>query len=201
MSRLSYWLERFWWLRGVVAAFSLLGIITQAVPWSRFEVLRAAHAILVGWNLLAAKIGTFLGLHIVFPDMGAAAINALIVCTTVFLPWGAASFYRGQSRIFYFRWSLATFGMLPIFFLNLLWNFAGYHHPLLLMMLLAAATYLPVKDLILKFPAYGRGIVWAFSFLLCWEVLYFLNLPVVQDYLNEFSCSILNDDFDDCANF
>ncbi len=55
------WFRRFWWLRGVTAALALTALAPTFIDLSRYEFLRAFHAVIVGWNLVTEKLGEIIG--------------------------------------------------------------------------------------------------------------------------------------------
>lgn len=142
------WLARFWWLRGAGAAFAFVGLVTQAFPWERFEFLRFVYALMLSWNSVAEKIAAFLRIDILFPDLGAATVNVLIVVFTVFLPFQVATFYRRQSKSFYIRWVALFVLVVPGWTINTFSIFrAQYQAPALAFLLVVCLWHSNAGDL------------------------------------------------------
>jgi hypothetical protein len=83
---LSRWLERFWFLRGVAAALAVVQLVPVFVDLSAYEFLRAFHALIVGWNLFAAWVGSLIGTLPFIPDLEPVVVNALLFAGSIGVP-------------------------------------------------------------------------------------------------------------------
>ncbi|MEL6171772.1 MAG: hypothetical protein AAFR02_07130, partial [Pseudomonadota bacterium] len=72
------WVSKYWWLRGIVLAFTLSAIVPTFVNLSKYEFLRAFHAVIISWNDALDYIGSVVGALVLFPDLDASAINAFL---------------------------------------------------------------------------------------------------------------------------
>lgn len=83
---LKEWDKRYWWLRGVTAAFAVLGLVPQFIDVKRFAILRAFHALLFGWNEFASYIGRIIGHISYLPQIEAEFVNIFLLSIACLLP-------------------------------------------------------------------------------------------------------------------
>ncbi|MEX3008349.1 hypothetical protein [Hoeflea sp. TYP-13] len=96
-SEVSKWLKGFWWTRGVFAAISLVALLPKIVNLSRYEILRAIHAAILAWDVLASKIGEAVGELFLIPPIPSTIVNFVIFMTTIGLPVVFGSYkFAGQ---------------------------------------------------------------------------------------------------------
>lgn len=91
------WLGTFWFLRGVLAAITIANLVPSFLPISRWELLRAFHALFVGWNEVAAYLGTLIGTLPLIPRVPAGILNALLFASSVGIPAGMGGFLSMRS--------------------------------------------------------------------------------------------------------
>ena len=89
--RWKVWAERIWWIRGAAAGMAMLGAIPEFMDLSEFEFVRAFHAIIVGWNKLAALFGDWLGRLFGFSPISHRVINASLFGLSFGLPAASAA--------------------------------------------------------------------------------------------------------------
>ena len=80
------WIQRFWWLRGVAGAMTVAALVPSFVDLSRYEFLRAFHAIIVGWDLVAAELGRLIGRVPFFPNIDSDAVNTIVFVLAFVFP-------------------------------------------------------------------------------------------------------------------
>lgn len=71
--------NKFWFLRGFIAATSLSALIPEITDLSRFEFLRIFHALVVGWNIWMGAIGDLIGRLPLIQPLPPSTINSLII--------------------------------------------------------------------------------------------------------------------------
>ena len=89
--RWKAWAERIWWIRGAAAGMAMLGAIPEFMDLSEFEFVRAFHAIVVGWNKLAALFGDWLGTLFGVSPLSHRVINASLFGLSFGLPAASAA--------------------------------------------------------------------------------------------------------------
>ena len=80
------WIQRFWWLRGVVTAVTLAALVPNFVNLSRYEFLRAFHAVIVSWNVLTTKIGQLIGKIPYLPEISGEMVSTLAFTLSICVP-------------------------------------------------------------------------------------------------------------------
>jgi hypothetical protein len=185
----SGWVERFWFVRGVAAAVLLVGLVPEFTSLTRFEFLKGAYALVVGWRHVAAWVGSLIGLLPVIPELDPETVGALLFTASVGAP---SCYYMWQSR-----WPQRALGMshqslLPP--LLLAWHFLIYRdlakadpaewdwntgETFLLFLFLASFAVT-----VWKLPGYGRGVVVVLSFIVTLQLLYWLNTPWFADTIS-----------------
>ena len=80
------WGKRFWWLRGALAAMAVAAAVPNVTDLSRFELLRAFHALVVSWNDVMAAIGGWIGKLPFVPRISAEIINSVVFGFTISAP-------------------------------------------------------------------------------------------------------------------
>mgnify|MGYP001286133711 CR=1 FL=1 len=216
----SIW-RRFWFLRGVVAAITIAALVPELTDLSRYEWLRAFHAFVVGWNLVASHIGKLLDWIPLLPELSAAEVNALLLLAAFGIPSSIAMYrriteYRGE-RGHPFRAFLISVAYLfaPSFVYLFL---AIPEHPIVTFMQREAiylVGFLPESWVsreitmlspllvfgvisvagfvvaLFRLPGLARGFVYVISFLLILELLYWANTPFLTEIVSGFADSVL----------
>lgn len=198
--KLEAWTKRFWWLRGVLSAFAMLAIANEGLSWERFSFLRAAHATLTYWNVVAETIGSRLSDWLHLPKLEAPEVNSIILCSATIIPFYAASFYKKQSRLFYVRWVVMMIVMTPIYFMYFSWVLDTNSHFLISFAIITTALFLQFRVVLLKFPEYAKGMISVVLCLATLELMYLLHLPIVRDAVDAFSCRTLDISAEECLN-
>lgn len=78
--------RRFWWLRGVAGAVTLTALVPNIVDLSRYEFLRAFHALIVGWNVVAARLGYIIGKIPFVPELSGEVISTFFFSLSIVFP-------------------------------------------------------------------------------------------------------------------
>jgi hypothetical protein len=84
------WFERLWFLRGIAAAIALSLFASTFTDLSRFEFLRAVHALLLAWSDAAAWLGRLIGMAPWLPDLSGDVVAALVLAASLGAPIGYA---------------------------------------------------------------------------------------------------------------
>jgi len=188
------WVEAFWFLRGIAAAMTLAVLIPKFTDLSRFEFLRAFHALVVRWNDFAAWIGGLIGMIPFLPELDAEVVNCIIFCVSVGLPSGIAFAIRiSQRREAYSPWQLyASLSVLIyplaaalIYYLvvDFSWfRFSGFLDAVLLGGIISFAIMFGLALVTLN--GYAKGLFLVVTFILTMQVLYWLNTPWLSDQIN-----------------
>jgi len=187
----KYWVSRFWWLRGVAAAFALTSLVPLLFDFSRYELLRALHAIIVGWNIALTKIGQFIGKFPFIPELSSDVMNTIIFISSVTLPL-FFSFLRTYISLLY--------SLFLAFFVTY-----TYHHTItaeesdILVWIFFIEISLTVILATFVLPSFGKGIIYVLTFIVTLEILYILSSPWLAEPINAFACEVLSIPAEDCA--
>lgn len=82
--------QRFWWLRGLVAALTLTTLVPTFMDLDRFEFLRAVHAAILGWNAVMSWAGKMIGKLPFIPELSIAAMHTIAIMVSAVVPASAA---------------------------------------------------------------------------------------------------------------
>lgn len=75
-----------WFIRGVLGGISLVTIIGGFLPLERIEILRAFHAIIIGWSEITQYFGEFIGKIPIIPTLSSSFVNLLIFVGLLIVP-------------------------------------------------------------------------------------------------------------------
>ncbi len=78
--------NRFWFLRGATFALMLMTLVPEFVNLSRFDFLRAFHALILSWNGVAELIGLCFGWLPFVPDIPYWLINTFTIMLIIVFP-------------------------------------------------------------------------------------------------------------------
>ena len=87
------WVRRLSFLRGVLAAISMLTFLSTLFGWPTWEIARFVHATLIQWKTFASWIGGLFGLIPFLPKLSADVVNYLVLLSTVTVP-GLYGFFK-----------------------------------------------------------------------------------------------------------
>ena len=74
-------------VRGFVGTFALISLVSEFVGLENYEIAKALNAIVIGWDLIAVRIGQFITFLLPFiPELNATAINTLAFLASVSIP-------------------------------------------------------------------------------------------------------------------
>ena len=206
------WVRRFWWLRGVAAAITLAAIAPNYLNLSRYEFLRALHAIIVGWNMVAEILGDFIGKILFLPELSAATVNTAIFTLSVVIPTFIAVtkvHYVSDRLLEYIPISPQSHEansialaivvvLMPFFYYEMATK--GYSTDLYWTIILIIATPLFLILPVIVLPGFGRGVLFFLSFIVTVEVLYILQAPWLAEHINTLACDALSVPPEDCAS-
>lgn len=214
------WVERFWFLRGVAAALVLLQLIPEFIDLSRWELLRAFHAMLIGWNRVASAIGDLLELLPFVVEVEAKWVNFALFAGAVSFPVAMlaaniglraiSSFWNGAQSLQEFApvavWTFVAsiiLFLVPTIPYGIAVGIGGLD-------LLAHFFVVPVSrgeyfsgwHIVLpivfwlvalqQFRGYRRGIVLVATFALTLELLYLVNAPFVSEAIRDWTSHALS---------
>lgn len=92
----TFWvkhLSKFWFIRGFLAALTITSLLPSVIDLSRYELLKAFHAVIVGWDLICEKLGGLIGFIPFVPNIHPDLINGAIFVSLIVLP-GMLAFVR-----------------------------------------------------------------------------------------------------------
>lgn len=182
--------QQFWFLRGVAAAFSVVQFLPRIFDVSRWDVLRAFHALLVCWDDAMRWLGRLVGRIPWLPDIPPEVMNATVFASAIALPaWLVAFEPRPHPLIATMRWvMIASFTALAaVLYLMaasspavlLTDNWSGQ-----LLVVGAIATFVAFWIFaLMRIGGYFRGLVFILMFTATMQVLYYLNAPWVGDWI------------------
>ncbi len=203
--------KQFWFLRGIAAAITLAEVVPRITDLSRFEFLRAFHALLVGWREVAGWIGSALGKLPLIPHISADVVNGAVFTASVGVPAGFALIRLGNSqsavnRLDEFgipRWSLWGFGATVPFFLYGIYMTAtvpGYLETwqgraeeqgeilsLVEVSILSLFVLAAFLCALITLKGYARGLIVFVSFVITLQLLYWINTPWLADFIRSIS--------------
>ena len=195
-----------WYARGVTCAIALTGMIETVTSVGRNQFLRGIHAVAVGWNKIASEIGSFVGKIPFIPEYSSLSINVLILISMGYLPMimlsvpykevfspkkiGSPKEQLASSQ----RKSLHLMGTIVFLYLALSGaphisaeGEASHGSDLISAYLLVGVLVVYLLMALVQFRKYQIGFIHFVLFLVTLQGLYFLNLPVLGDILNQFS--------------
>lgn len=201
----------FWFVRGLLTAFSLVGLVGDFIDLQK-EFLDAFIAIILSWNGFAGWIGGLVGSMFHVPPIPHAFVNAIILILSFSLP---AAIYSHKCMVAKgivrkgifsvdFGWNFAPIILLyPLIFVIT----AGYisDEPvesvrraffLLLYVLSAiviAVTTFGYRSFLKDFPYVGRGIFFVVGFIFCSAILYQFTNDKFREKIRGFNCNMLQD--------
>jgi len=198
------WIRRFWWLRGVTAALALTALVPTYIDLSRYEFLRAFHAVIVGWNLVAEKLGEIIGEIPFIPQISGETASTLIFFMSIGLPIFIVLMKESTTSypfsIYPFRYIFSVFS----FFLYIIAFSVAYYVLIAIDItigwiiansILFLGTFLFT---ILKLPGYGKGLLFIASFIIAMEILYLLKTPWLAEQISQFVCEALEAPPENC---
>lgn len=189
-------LKRFWFLRGFVAAFALLGLCSEYLDLTQWEFARVVHALVVSWNEAMGWIGKVLATLFGIPEIDRVFINVALIITSTIIPASYAvyqapdlNFKRGffGKKGFY-----VTVSFLLLSMIGKSWSIKlnDGHDSLPIWMALSAIMCIIIASQYLK--SFGRGVLYVISLLLVVEVVYWM--PFFGDFLAAFADGVLGAD-------
>lgn len=214
--------RRFWWSRGIVAAFLLVSILPAITDISRFKWLTAFHLAAVAWDQTMAGIGLLIGKLPYVPDVPAVVVDGFIFFSAIGLPIFIALF-RSSSQIvehhtrntfspqnfsiFGLVYSilvliLMAFSLISNFFiLTVLYILTKYYsldvnewQLVVLISCYLALFYYALKNI----RGYAKGLFFVVTFCLAVEVLYLISHPNFSFWIDSFICSYAESPGDVC---
>ena len=84
--RNAFWLQSFWFVRGVMGTMALVALIPQVTELEQIEVLRALYALIIGWDSAMAWVGRMIGKLPLLPELPAALVSALVFFGSISVP-------------------------------------------------------------------------------------------------------------------
>lgn len=181
--------ERLWWVRGAAAAFTLVVFLVDGIGWDRTETLRFLHALVAGWTKITGILGQYVSVFLPI-KIGTPEINALMLINTILIPWVMTLGLREYPiirRIFMIILIIAWACIYFAFFND------EKLSPAVTLLTILIPSYPMLRQIIRKYPFYLKGLWKMTGFIIMLEILYFANLPIVNDEMNKFTCSMLSD--------
>lgn len=198
------WIRRFWWLRGVTTALALTALVPTFIDLSRYEFLRAFHAVIVGWNLVTEKLGEIIGEIPFIPQISGEVVSTLIFIISIGLPIFIAvmkdliiDYYVDKYGIYYILRLIIVSGAPFVITLSYYGTLVGFYDTPEIFILLAALL-LSLLMTILALPGYGKGLLFVASFIIAMEVLYVLKTPLLAEQISQFVCEALEAPPENC---
>jgi len=194
--RLNRLVERFWVLRGVAAAIAVMEGFDKFTSLDKYEFLRAFHALLVGWNRVAAFVGRMIGYLPFLPHYSANEVNALLFASTVGIPTvyeythgiGAVGGGMYPARRFWFIL------LLPLYYFLYLMVFEVAPHSImdwLRVSLISAFCAFHWIVALVTMKGYRRGLVYTLTFVLTMQCLYWSHTPWLKNKIDTLTASVL----------
>jgi hypothetical protein len=220
------WILRFWFCRGVAAAMALVAPIPTVTDLSRFQGLRALHALILSWRHVADEIGALVGKLPFVPSIPGDYVNAAIFGISVGLPFGLGSHQDFTNR------DLKTYGGTEHSLSFKIYRFIvhstgpfilGYGYLRFYAQGEWMATLSPVKFwftvcfILMSYgfsfsfswrhllhakkniPAYFNGMYFVAAVILTIELMYLLKTPWFTDRVNSFTCRELKTSPEECG--
>lgn len=213
--------HRFWYLRGVLAAFTIISVIPSFTDLSQYQLLRAIHVVIWTWNESMAWIGQLMGHLPWIPELPAHWVNVALLTLSIISPLLALSFIELPKEFGWFRFILFAPFYYPLFFAvyafpvwmifefivvyNLEFPFELANLDLIqkIFMLILLLSFFVVGLFVIVsaptiYPVYWKSFFWTISCLLVLELLYVLNAPIIAETIDNFACGRLNLSEDEC---
>jgi len=210
--RLKEW---FWFIRGSLSAITIVGLIPTLFDFSRFEFLRFIHAVIVGWNQVANCIGKLIGQLPYIPEIPNRTVH-LVILISIFLSAAISVNYERQFRghkdnrktqklllpiMKVMRWSLKNKKKLILIFIALVFldflifiitGINPFIAKTMANMAILLCVFLTGLAIYIS-KSFRSGVITLMGLLLTIEALYYLNLPVISDNIENFSDMVLGD--------
>jgi len=209
------WLKGVWWLRGIIAAVSLIGVLDFYLEMSRKEYLAPLYVILREWNAFIGGITQWISDTFSFPEMSADAANTLILMLVLVIPSFLSSYskrnYATLKRWMFFSprevWiCLSVFFLLviTILFFGALrsidrgWGADVFYDPdslwgtlrsIIALLFVGYVSALAILPFLYRNPSYVRGMLVTVSFVGTLTLFYLFDVEFVRDWINEFACN------------
>ncbi|MEL6467993.1 MAG: hypothetical protein AAFQ58_23780 [Pseudomonadota bacterium] len=211
----GHWLKRVWWLRGVIAAVSLIGALDFYLQIPRKEYLAPLYVILREWNTFVGGITQWMSDTFSFPELSADAANTLLLMFILVIPSFLSS-YTERNYATLKRWMIFSPREVWIFIslLVLLWITIGifgalrsidrgwgadiFYDPgslwgtwraIIAWLFMGYVSALAMLSFLYRNPSYVKGMLVAVSFIGTLTLFYLLDVAFVRDWFNEFACN------------
>lgn len=186
------WIKLSLFSRGAIAAITLLAAADYALPaYSPLDVVSGVHAAVVGWNELAASLGTSLSYLFGLPNIPAEIVNAAIIGGAIGPAWTLSILkaewgqHQGMVQNLAF-WTRAILGFVEVFFMAI---FAISAPPFSIIFFFALLGLLvPLITALNRLSAYRNGFVSTLAFLAVLEGIYLISTDRVQSAFDVFVC-------------
>jgi hypothetical protein len=196
----KYLVGRFWWLRGAAAALTLTALVPEFVNLSRYEFLRALHAVIVGWHVVAEKLSYLIGQIPYLPRISADVVSTIIFSATVCIPLIFAHLksdiqhHRQILTITVFRVILYSI-LIPYIYYAIITDgasslFSSETMRIFGLVVFGLGVLVSVYFAAMVLPGFWRGLVYVGSFIVAFEILYLLQTPWITEQVNEFVCEV-----------
>jgi hypothetical protein len=193
----------FWFARGALAACTVASIVPNFLDLTRWEFLRAFHALVVGWRSVAGALGRLIGELPFMPPLSAMTVNMLVLLGAVGFPgawgvlkyWGEVSFPRDDESAPRFEMAIFKWAQVIIVLLGTASLAALAHGEVLLDPV--QTTFFALFVLggwgasMYFLPGYFRGLVFVVSFVAAMQALYYLNAPWLSDTIRSATTDVL----------
>jgi hypothetical protein len=185
---LKAWARGFWFGRGVVAAMSLVAFIPTIVDLSRWELLRAFHAIVFGWNKLCYLVGSLIG-HLPFlPQLSATAVSTIAFTGAFIIPifcslWIMVFETKDRGTKYYLMGlSIVVSVGMPYEYYDLMSQGLKHAGLINLSSFVLVLSFFALGA-VLMLPGYGKGLAFTIAFIFTVELLYVLNTPWIAEQI------------------
>ncbi|MEL7279097.1 MAG: hypothetical protein AAFY35_04205 [Pseudomonadota bacterium] len=172
------------WLRGVIAAFSILGFVPQFFPLDQLDILKTVHATITNWNHLAELVGELFGKIPYVPELSAYQVNTIILVTTVHIP----GLYSIWPRRQYANERSGTIALVLLSSLILTFILKEFSPLDDRNAIVIAGVCTGLVLIFFLLPVYRNGMLTVVVTLTTLEAVYWLNVPQVRDAIDVFLC-------------
>lgn len=205
------WIQGLWFVRGAIAAFSIMTISSDLLNLTRFEFLEAFHAIVVSWNIIVNYLCLKLAYYFPYiPVMSAEIVNSIIL-TSVVVPglysWMSAEDVVGEGETvftFIFQTFLfSIFSAVSIYYILFTdyGNLDGVFDYMLygLIILMFASAVFAFIETLLEFASIRGGIIFSISVVVFLEIFYHLGHPEISIGIKDWTCETLKSSSNECS--
>lgn len=186
------WLKLSHFSRGALAAFALLGASpTILEEYSPLDMVAVVHAVIMGWNQVAAGIASTLHHFLDLPEFPSEIVTSVMLALAIAPAWSFSILKSewGQHEGVVQNTAFGVRGLIALtepFLFSLFVVAAPIASPIFWLSLLGLA--LPFGTTLARLPTYRRGFLFALGALAAMEGVYLLSTERVQSAFDSFVC-------------